>query len=235
MPKASNLKKMEQNHKCKFCGKAFHKETTLATHMCVKKQRNMDLGSSGSRFGFRAFQRFFEITTHSKRIKTTQDFIESPYYIEFVKFGNYVAMLKPVHMEQFIEFVIRNGVKLKDWTAEFVYNAYIEDLIKKEPAASAADRTIVNIIEWSEENKSDFTRFFSTVTANEGAYLIKTGKISPWVLYLCAGGEDLMGKFNEEHGKMIGAIIDPGFWMQKFKRDSNEVDFIKSLLEQAGL
>lgn len=226
---------MEQKHICKFCLKPFHKESTLATHMCVKKQRNMDLGSAGSRFGFRAFQRFFEITTHSKRTKTTTEFIESPYYIEFVKFGNYVAMLKPVHMEQFVEFVIRNGVKLKDWTAEFVYQAYIVDLVKKEPANSAAERTITFIIEWSEENKSDFNKFFAVVSANEGAYMISTGKISPWVLYLCEGGETLMNQFNADHSKMIGDIIDPGFWMNKFRRDPNEVDFIRELLEQAGL
>lgn len=235
MAKASNLKKMEQNHTCKFCGKSFHKESTLATHMCVKKQRNMDLNSSGSRFGFRAFQRFFEITTHSKRLKTTEDFINSPYYIDFVKFGNYVAMLKPVFMEQFIEFVIRNGVKLKDWTATYVYNTYIEDLVKKEPASSATDRTITNIIEWCDENKVPFDKFFTTITANEGSYLISTGKISPWVLYLCVGGEGLMDKFTEDHAKMIGGVIDPGFWMTKFKRDPNEVDYIRNLLEQAGL
>lgn len=235
MAKASNLKKMEQNHVCKFCTKPFHKESTLATHMCVKKQRHMDLTSSGSRFGFRAFQRFFEINTHSKRIKTTTEFIESQYYIEFVKFGNYVAMLKPVHMEKFFDFVIRNGVKLKDWTAEYVYQAYIIDLTQKEPAGSATERTITNILEWCDENNTEFNNFFSSVSANEGSYLISTGKISPWVLYLCAGGEDLMCRFNADHAKMIGGVIDPGFWMQKFKKDPNEVDYIKNLLSQAGL
>lgn len=228
-------KSMEQRYICKFCSKAFHREVTLSTHMCAKKQRTLDLTSTGSRLGFRAFQRFFEITTHSKRIKTSTDFIDSAYYIEFVKFGNYVAMLKPVHLDQFVEFVIRNSVKLKDWTAPYVYEAYIVDLTRKEPAASATDRTIINIIEWSEENKTDFNKFFSIVSANEGAYLISTGKISPWVLYLCAGGGDLMDRFTEDHGKMIGSIIDPGFWMQKFKKDPNEVDFIKDLLEQSGL
>lgn len=226
---------MEQPHTCKFCSKSFHKESTLATHMCVKKQRNMDLNTAGSRFGLRAFQRFFEITTHSKRTKTTTEFIESPYYIEFVRFGNYLAMLKPVHMDQFVEFVIRNGVKLKDWTAEFVYQTYIVDLTRKEPSDSATERTITHILEWCDENKIDFDKFFSSVTANEGAYLISTGKISPWVLYLCEGGETLMDKFTEDHSKMIGPIIDPGFWMNKFKRDPNEVDFIKDVLEQAGL
>jgi hypothetical protein len=235
MAKTNNLKKMEQNYTCKFCAKSFHKESTLLTHMCVKKQRHMDLSSAGSRLGFRAFQRFFEINTHSKRTKTTTEFIESPYYIGFVKFGNYVAMLKPVYLEQFIDFVIRNGVELRDWTDEHTYKVYIIDLIKKEPPVSATERTIIHIMEWCDENKIEFGEFFKIVTANEGAYLISTGKISPWVLYLCGGGGELMDKFSADHSKMISDIIDPGYWMNRFKRDSNDVDFIRDLLEQSGL
>ena len=44
-----------------------------------------------------------------------------------------------------------------------------------------------------------------------------------------------MSKFNADHSKMIGDIIDPGYWMNRFKRDSNDVDFIRDLLEQSGL
>jgi hypothetical protein len=34
---------------------------------------------------------------------------------------------------------------------------------------------------------------------------------------------------------MIADIIDPGFWMKKFKKQDDDVDFIKDLLEQAGI
>lgn len=226
---------MEQNYKCKFCGTKFHKETTLATHMCVKKRRYVDLDSTGSRLGFRTFQRFYEKSTNAKTLKTTDDFINSPYYIDFVKFGNHLALLKPVHTEKYIDFVIMNGVKLKDWTKDFVYETYIEDLVKREPAVSAVDRSIVEIIDWCEKNKTEFKNFFKQINANEAAYLIKTGKISPWVLYLSATGDELMGRFNSDHAKMIGTIIDPGEWMRKFKKQDDDVTYIKEVLEQAGL
>jgi hypothetical protein len=236
MVRESNLKKkMDQSFECKYCGTKFHKESTLQTHLCVKKRRHIDLNSSGSRFGFRTFQRFYEITANSKKLKTTDDFINSPYYIEFVKFGNHLATLRPVYLEQFIDFVIRNGVKLKDWTKDFVYDTYIEDLVKREPAVSATERTITDIMDWCEKNNSEFKYFFENVSANEAAYMIRTGRISPWVLYLCATGGDLMNRFNEDHAKMIGSIIDPGFWMKKFKKNDEDVEYIKNLLEQAGL
>ena len=203
--------------------------------MCVKKRRHMEIDTPESRFGFRTFQRFYEITTSNKKPKTTQDFIDSDFYIDFVKFGNHLANLKPVYPDKFIDFVIRNGVKLKDWTKDFVYDTYIEDLVKKEPAVSATERTIAEIMEWCDKNKTAFNDFFKVVSANEAAYLIRTGKISPWVLYLCETGGVLMDKFNEDHSKMIGGVIEPGFWMKKFKKDAEEVDYIRTVLEQAGL
>lgn len=233
-PKESS-KKMIQNFECKFCKTKFHKEGTLLTHMCVKKRRHMEIDTPASRFGLRTFQRFYDLTSTNKKTKTAQEFIDSPYYIDFVKFGNHLASLKPVHPEQFIDFVIKNGVKLKDWTREFVYDTYIEDLIKKEPATAAVDRTINEIVNWTTDHKLAFNDFFRLISANESAHLIRTGKISPWVLYLCETGGELMDKFNEDHAKMIGTIIDPGFWMRKFKTNDEDVKYIRSLLEQVGL
>jgi hypothetical protein len=62
-----------------------------------------------------------------------------------------------------------------------------------------------------------------------------TGKISPWVLYLAATGENLMARFNDDHAKMIGGVIEPGFWMKKFKKSDEDVEYIRTVLEQAGL
>ena len=203
--------------------------------MCVKKRRHMDIGTAGSRFGLRAFQKFYELTTKSKKIKTIEEFINSPYYIDFVKFGNHLALLKPVHIEKYIEYVILNGVKLKDWTKDFVYDVYVEDLVKKEPAVSATERTVTEIIDWCDKNNVAFDKFFSTVNVNEAAHLIRTGRISPWVLYLSSTGGELLSRFNEDHSNMIGAIIDPGQWMKKFKKADDDVSYIRELLEQAGL
>lgn len=226
---------MQQIHVCKFCGSKFHKETTLSAHMCVKKRRHMDINSTGSRLGFRTFQRFYEKNTKSKNLKTVDDFINSPYYIDFVKFGNHLALLKPVYTEKFIDFVITEGVKLKDWTRDFVYDTYIENLIKSEPAVSATERTIEEIMQWCEANNAVFDSFFETINANEAAHLIRTGKISPWVLYLSETGGKLLNRFSEDHSKMIGSIIDPSFWSKKFRKCDDDVDYIKSILEQGKL
>ncbi len=226
---------MVQNFECKFCSKKFHKEGTLYTHMCVKKRRNMEIETPASRFGFRTYQKFYEFTMASKKPKTVQEFIDSPYYIDFVKFGNHLANLKPVYPEKFIEFVIKNSVKLKDWTKDYVYDTYIDDLVKKEPGSAAIDRSITEIVQWTTDNNTEFTRFFHDIHPNEAAHMIRTGKISPWMLYLSETGGVLMDKFTEDHSKIIGNIIDPGVWMRKFKKIQDEVDDVQNLLVMAGI
>lgn len=226
---------MQQPHTCKYCNKSFAKLATLNTHVCIKKRRHADINTAGSRFGLRTFQKFYELSMNSKKIKTPQEFIDSAYYIDFAKFGNYIATLKPVYPEQFIEFVIKNGIDLKNWTKDSTYEIYIENLTKTEPADSATDRSIIQIMEWCNKNNTSFDNFFADISTNEAAYLIKTGKISPWVLYLATSGEQLMTRFNEEHGKIIGVMIDPSIWTRKFKKLPADVEFIRSLLDQAGL
>lgn len=228
---------MEQKFECKFCGNKFHKEGTLSAHMCVKKQRHLDLNTAGSRYGFRAFQRFYELTTNSKKIKTQQEFIESKYYIDFVKFGNHLDLLKPVHIEQYIDFVVMSGLKMPKWMTDPVYELYVENLVKTEPPLSAVERTISKIVEWTEKNNVPFKDFFYLLSANEGAHLVKTGRISPWVLYLADSAEDLMKRFEADtaHARMIQNIIDPGFWMRKFKKSNDDVDYIRNLLGQLRL
>jgi flavodoxin len=124
---------------------------------------------------------------------------------------------------------------ISSFEKDFVYETYIVDLVHKEPAESATDRTITEIMDWCEKNKADFNLFFNIVSANEAAFMIKTGKISPWVLYLCESGGRLMSKFSEDHAKMITGVIEPAFWMKKFKNNTEDVNYIKTLLEQAGL
>lgn len=225
---------MEQKFECKFCKSKFHRESSLASHLCVKKQRNLDVNTAGFRYGFRVFQRFYSLTTSTKKIKTQQEFIDSAYYIDFVKFGNHIDLLKPVYIEQYIDFVILSGLKMTKWVSDDVYNLYIENLVKTEPAASAIERSITTIMDWCDESSKEFDKFFIEVSVNEASYLIKTGRISPWILYLCSTGNNLVERFNEDHANLIGQIIDPGFWMRKFKK-SDEVDYIKNLLIQAGI
>ena len=101
--------------KCKWCGKEFASERTLAAHMCVKKRRWADRDMSHIRLGHRAFQMFYEMNTSAKQLKSMEDFIMSQYYEAFVKFGRSCMTNEWLEPEKFTEWLIKNGVKLKQW------------------------------------------------------------------------------------------------------------------------
>lgn len=222
-------------HLCKFCEKGFGSEKTLAVHMCVKKKRWAERDMIGARLGFRVFQRFYELTTTSKKPKSQEDFIDSKFYSDFVRFGRYLVELNPINADAFIDFVIRNGVKLKEWTADFVYDSFLEDFMKSEGPEMALERTILEMQEWADENKKSFADFFKEVNANEATFLIRAGRISPWVLYLAPSADELFARLSPEQGKIINSVIDPSRWQARFMLKKDDVKFVTELLEEAGL
>jgi len=220
---------------CKYCNKTFKTEKTLASHLCPRKRRMAEKDNLSSRLGFRVFQRFYELTTKSAKPKTFDDFIRSNYYTDFVKFGRHLGHRDAIDTERFIDFVIRNGVKLRDWRKDFVYETFLQELMNKEPADRALERTLLTMSEWATENDTTFNKFFDNVSTTEATHIIRSGRISPWVLYLSESAGSLLGRMSSEQGDMIKEIINPNIWKARFHKKPDDVAFVMEVLEQAGL
>lgn len=233
--KQTSLGQRKRSHKCKFCKKGFSSERTLANHMCKNKKRFADKDNPQSRLGFRIFQRFFELTTHSKKPKTFEDFITSSYYTGFVKFGRHLIGIGPIDTELFVDFVIKNGVKLKDWDKDHVYDAFVDDFVKREPVEKALERSIIFMDKWTQDKGLELKDFFREITTNEAVYVINRGKVSPWVLFIAESAAELLGELNDEQYGMIESKIDPMFWQKKLTNNKDDVSFAKEVLSGSGL
>tara|TARA_B100001287_G_scaffold251520_1_gene232808 strand:- start:908 stop:1576 length:669 start_codon:yes stop_codon:yes gene_type:complete len=221
--------------KCKWCGKEFTSERTLAAHMCVKKRRWADKDMSHIRLGHRAFQMFYEMNTSTKEPKSMEDFIMSQYYEGFTKFGRSCMTNEWLQPEKYTEWLIKNGVKLKQWTSDRQYDKFVKDYCRKEPGLKALERTIVYLAKWSEENDKDLQTYFKEVSPSRAVHDIRAAKISPWVIYLSQTGNDLLARFNDEQVKMIEEMIDPPFWMKLFTTSKEEVKEIKQMCKDANI
>jgi len=220
---------------CKWCKKTFKSETTLAVHMCVKKRRFADKDMSHIRLSHRAFQMFYDLNTSAKHPKSMEDFIVSPYYESFVKFGRACQVNEWLQPELFTEWLIKTGVKLKLWISDAQYDKFLKDYVKKEPGLKALERTIIHMSKWGEEHNEAWQTYFVNVSPSRAVYDIRSGKVSPWVLYLSDSGGTLLERFNDEQVKMIQDNIDPPFWMKLFKKNKDEVAEIKQTCEEANL
>jgi hypothetical protein len=226
---------MELNYKCEYCGKLFAKEKTLFIHICEQKRRHLSKNEKHVQAGLLTFQKFYAITNKTSKPKTFDEFASSPYYTAFVKFGSFMINTAPIYPERFIDFVIKSGVKLDHWCRDELYDTYISELIKIEPADGALQRSIQTMMDWADANKAEWEHYFAYANLNRATHDIKEGLISPWMVLNTKAGKELLQRMNDEQLDIIGPIIDPQFWMKRFKSSPSDLELVKDIIKEAKI
>lgn len=226
---------MELNYKCEHCGKSFAKENTLVVHICEQKRRYLSKTEKHVQAGLLTYQRFYEITQKGKSKKSFDDFATSPYYTAFVKFGSFLINTAPIYPDRFIDFVIKSGVKLDHWCRDELYETYVAELIKIEPADGAIQRTIKTMMDWAEANDAVWEHYFQYVNLNRATHDIKEGLISPWILLNSRAGKEMLQRMNDEQLEIIGSTIDLQYWMKRFKTLPADLELAKDIIKEAKI
>ena len=225
---------ISQPYTCGYCGKGFMQEKTLFVHVCEQKRRHMAKTEKHVVLGFDTFQRFYKQTQpNSKQEKTYEDFCKSSYYNAFVKFGSFVSNVNPLYPEKFIDYVVRSGVKLDHWCRDELYEQYVFDLIRRETVETALQRSIQTMMTWAEDHNAQWNHYFLYVSLSRACYDIKDGKISPWLLLNSNNGKTMLQKFSDEQLAHVQKIIDPPFWVSKFKKLPNDVEFVRQVIKES--
>jgi hypothetical protein len=211
------------------------KEKTLYAHMCEPKRRAMQKDEKRVQAGFMAFNRFFKLTQAAKKDKTYEDFCKSPYYNAFVKFGSFINNVGPLYPDKFVDFVIKSGIKLDHWCRDELYDSYLFEMLKLEPAESAIQRSIAHMMEWADTNKAQFQHYFLYVNLNRAVNDIRNGYISPWIVLNSKSGKDMVSKFNDEQLEIIEPAFDIPYWIKKFKEQPDDVSLAKEICKETGI
>jgi len=229
------MKLVSQPYTCQYCESKFSKESTLAVHVCEQKRRHLAKTERHVVLAFDTYNRFYKLTQNSKGDKTYDEFAKSPYYNAFVKFGSFVSNVNPLYPEKFIDYVVKSGVKLDHWCRDELYDKYVIDLIKKEPVEVALERSIKHMMDWAESNNSVWNHYFLYVSLSRATYDIKDGKVSPWLILNSVNGKDLLKKFNDEQLSAISNIIDPPFWINKFKKLPADTELVRQVVKESNI
>ena len=226
---------MQLNFKCDYCGKAFVKEKTLSVHVCEQKRRHLSKNEKHVQLALMTYQRFYELNQKNQKKKTFDDFASSPYYNAFVKFGSFLSNTAPIYIERFIDFVIKSGVKLDHWCRDELYDTYIRELIRIEPADGAIQRTLKTMMDWADDKQAQYNHYFKYVNLNRATHDIKEGHISPWILLNSKSGKNMLQNMNDEQIEIIGEVIDPIFWSKRFKTLPADVELVKEVIKEAKI
>lgn len=231
---AKNQGLLEQKYKCQFCNKGFMRESSLAAHLCETKRRHQQKDEIGVRLGFQAWLRFYELTQGSAKLKNYDDFVDSPFYTAFIKFGRHLHSIRAIKPQAFIDWVIKNNKKLDQWCRDSFYEEYLKEYLFRENVQDALERAISEIGEWAAENASEINHFFLYVSENRLTSMIVNGRISPWVIYCCDSGIESLARLNQEQIAMIYSYINPEIWQKKLKDYPADAEWAKYILKQSG-
>jgi hypothetical protein len=224
--------------RCEFCKREFSDELIMMNHICEKKRRYFQKDQPSGRIGFLAWNRFYEINSQfvgKKSKKSYKDFISSKYYGAFNKFAQHLLDTAAPEPERFIDYVIKNNLPIDKWTHDQVYAEYVKDLIRNEPPEQALTRAIILMKEWSQQQDQEWIDFFKNVNTNQLANWVKTGRMSPWVLYNAKSAEQALTRCTPEQINIIASTAPAVQWSMKFKSNRESTEFVRDTLAKAGL
>lgn len=227
-------------HKCKFCGLGFVRESTLQVHQCEPKRRALQKSEKGVTIGFNAWLQFYQVTQGSAKTKTYDDFCNSQFYNAFVKFGRHCVSINAVNTQKFTDHVLKKQIKIDHWCRDAVYDEYLFNLLRSEAAQDAVERSIMTMQSWSEETEEpeqqpEFSDYFRAISTNRFILNVQNGRISPWAIYCCDSGIEKMETLTDDQIVLVIRWIDPEFWQRRLKDFAADAALMRHILGQAGL
>lgn len=229
---------LKQSYKCKYCDKEFRKESTLAAHLCEQKRRWQQKDETGVQWGLQAYLRFYEITQGSAQLKSYEDFVNSPYYSAFVRYGRYQVTIRSINHRSFTEWLLRNNKKLDHWCKDSLYEEWLHEYLRKENVQDALERALKEMQDYAEHNRdlrNGFVDYFRYANANRICHHIASGRISAWVIFNCGSGVSFLEGLDDGQVQIIMPYIDPDFWQRKFTDYLADTEWVKHILKEAGL
>jgi hypothetical protein len=230
-----NLSVNNKPYICQFCKSGYTQEKTLTVHMCEQKRRHLAKEEKHVVVGYQTYVRFYQLTQQAKSVKTYDEFARSPYYNAFVKFGSYVSNVSPLYPDNYIDWVVRSGVKLDHWCRDELYEKYVLELIHTENVETALQRSVTHMQAWANDNNSLWNHYFKYVSTNRATYDIKDGKVSPWLILNCVSGKNLLSTLSDEQLSSISTVIDPPVWVNKFKKYRVDLELVREVVREANL
>jgi len=219
---------------CSFCNRTFQRENSLMVHLCEQKKRHREKSEVAVQLGLKAYLRFYEITQGSARLKSWDDFVTSAYYRAFVKFGRHCQAVKTINTAAFIDWLINKNVKLDHWCRDSVYHDYLLQHVRKENVADALSRAIESSMAWEEKTGNPHRDYLRYANDNVICHDIMSGRVTGWIIYNCASGQEFLDRINNEQIAMIWPWIDTDVWQKKFQDYPADTQYAGEILTQAG-
>ena len=223
----------ETNLTCEFCKHTFTRKGSFLNHICENKHRWLDRDRRSNQVGFQSFVQFYQKHSASRKLKTYEEFIKSPYYVGFTKFGSYCVEVNAINVPRLVDYYLKENIKLTEWTSDTNYAKFLVEYLKTEDPIDAVGRSMQYCDELAVSENIQPNDYLRYGNRNKICSAIYGGRISPWVLYQSESGVKMLDELTPDQVRMIYDYINPIEWAAKFSKDTEDVDLVKQILDLA--
>lgn len=212
--------------KCEYCDKEFQQFSTLSSH-----SKTCEIGSrkhnEGTSVGILAHNLWCLSFVGTRRKNFSYDiFIRHRDYRFFFNLSSFCHLVRVISPEQYMDWCIKEKIKLKLWTDETVYSRFVKYFVVHEDPIDAVLRSIKYI------KNVETCDYFNEVSPGSFLIAIEMGRISPWLYLLYHGSDDILEQMNEEQVSKLNKLIDRNVWSILLKKHKNICEEIKKTLAQ---
>lgn len=223
-------------YKCKYCGKDFVRESTLAGHLCENKRRVLAKDLKQNRIAYQSWLLFRRLTiANVKYDKDYEEFVSNKYFMGFMKLAKHIIDLNLEDPEGFVKYIIMNSVPMHKWQTAVVYESYVKDRTKKETVERAIERSVLNMKAWGERTNNSWEDYFQKVSTPDAVQDIRMGRISPWCTFATDQGSRLIDRLEPGQIQQLVEYIEPQSWRVKVKRHQQDANWVQHVFNKAEI
>lgn len=204
-------------------------------HCCPKKMRYLDKDNKNVQLGLMAFKRFHQLTSYNSPSKTYVDMVNSNLYNDFVSFGRWINDAAIVNPTGYIDYVIKEKIKINDWQKSSVYESFLKTMVHKEDALDALCRSIEWVTKWCDQNSVEIINFYDKIGTNTLTHYLRSAAISPWMIFLSSRKTEILSRFDESQMKLLNSLLDQTVWNLRMRKYRNNLDEYQNILGELNL
>lgn len=220
--------------RCKYCRAVFVREDRYLVHKCKEMKRVQEFQTPVGQTAWQYYQLWLR---KQKRMAPKPDsFLTSKYYRTFVNFAKFAKAADLPSVEKFIWLMIEKDWPPTLWTNDEVYTQYLEFLDYKTTPMEQVKTSIETLVNYSNKNEIDISEAFKKMQPTEVIHLVRTRRLSPWLLLFCQTFKQMFReRVSNEQKIILETLIRPDYWAEKFEDNLKTVDKIKQCVKELQL
>lgn len=234
-PARKKAKKVETtaNYVCEFCEKEFIRESAFLEHVCVPMQRHHKMKTAEGVSAWMAYCTW--VKARGQRVPPQSGFLSSHYYQSFIKFAEFVKLMKTIQVEPYIYDMVSQGLSPVIWTNDEVYQQWLRKTTAEKSPTKLAQQTASFLMDYAEDNNVELSKVFTEITAPLFAEWLDMGKISLWFMFGSNVFKQWFQDLEEEERAFLCTKFSVPEWITKLKNNPTTMVKIKAIVAEMGL